>query len=278
MTISQSNGAAPVFCKKNWINKDSSRYGTFTASTMQSLLARIIDGDPLSYWQDGTGSDLPTETITVSLMEGGTQTSRSIDLMIFQNINWKNFLVEYSNDNGGSWATLTGGDYRSGTADLANGTTDLVLNPTPVTANLLRVSIYKTQTANQNKTLGGWIATQVVLQPTGAFEQYEPTTDDNVREADLGNKNISTEFILRSAQEYRWFRAAIGFSLMPTSEMETLETIKTGREAFILWVEPYESKRSVYLCIFRGGWAKRYTSTYKGAGWNWATNVREVQR
>lgn len=274
MTIDTSAKAGPLFCKRNYVNADTKRNGTFLASSNQSLFERIIDGDPLSYWQGSTADDAVTETLTLTLHPRAVQQSVSLDMILFQNINWKNFHVEYSNA-GGAYATVTGGDYRAGTADLADGTVDFLLNPSAFTADTLRISIYRTQGSATNKKLGGLIATAGVVQ-TRAMDSYEVAWRETIRETILGNGARSVAYILRSALSYQLWEAALGFSLIPTADRDLLKAIKDEGLPFVCWPEPAVTKREVYSCLFRGGWAERYTSTYKGAGYSLACNVSEV--
>ena len=94
--------AYPIFASKNYLTQDAIDFGTFTADEMQALLLRVIDGDPFSYWSDSSGSDGTTVVLTFSMQDGAGQIERSPDLILLQNINWKNFIGEWST-NGSDW-------------------------------------------------------------------------------------------------------------------------------------------------------------------------------
>lgn len=277
MPLSVAALARPAFFSRNWINQDAIDYGTFTATEMAGILSRIIDGDPLSYWADSSATDGTTVTITVSLNQRGLTPGRSIDLLLFQNINWKNFIVKYSTDGGATYNTVPGGDYSNGVQNYAAADLALALGTTLTGVTHLQVSITHTQTPNQNKQLGGWIAAQLVLQPAvGAV--IVPGYRENVNTVVLGDKNESDEYVLRSAQTYLWWGASLTFRGLTRAEADTLFTIKTGGLPFILYPEPGERVRDCYLCRFGPGWAPKFLSDgYKAAGILLALEVREVR-
>lgn len=281
MPLSVAAGAKPAFFSKNWITQDSIDYGTFTASEMQALIARVIDGDPLSYWHDSSATDGTEVTLTFSLQDLGVLASRAVDLVLFQNINWKNFVAEYSTNGGASYTPFSGGNYAFGLSPaVAYASSDLQLAlPAQVTGvQYIRVRITHTQTANQSKKLGGVIAAQLVLQASVGdammADDYREVSDVVV----LGNGNETRDYTMRSAQSYLWWGRAVLFRGLTQTEVDTLFTVKVGGEPFVYYPRPGDVVRAAYLCLMApDGWKPKPLSKYLPAGFDLALGLREVR-
>ncbi len=274
-TMTLTTGAFPIFASRNWINQDSVDYGTFTADEMSSLLERVIDGDPLSYWHGSSESDATTVTMTFQLMNRSVLTDRAFDLVCLQNINWKNFLGQYSTDGGSNWSTITGMDYQVATAD--NAETDLIVNiPAGITANAIKFSIYRTITANQQKKAGGIVVCQSAIQLAGGFADYKVDFEETIREMKLGDGTVSREYLLRSAASYERWGASFDCPIVTAAELSTLRTIKREGYPFIFIPEPGDNERDVYLCHFNGRWGHAYMNPVRSVGYMVPMKVKEV--
>jgi hypothetical protein len=281
MALSVAAGAKPAFFSKNWINQDSIDYGTFTASEMQALLSRVIDGDPLSYWHDSSATDGTEVTLTFSLQDLGLLASRAVDLVLFQNINWKNFVAEYSTDGGANYTPFSGGNYASGLSPaVAYASSDLQLAlPAQVTGvQYIRVRITHTQTANQAKKLGGVVAAALVLQASvgdgSMADEHREVTDVVI----LGNGNETHDYTMRSAQSYIWWGRSVLFRGLTKTEVDTLYAVKVGGEPFVYYPRPGDDVRAAYLCLMSAdGWKPKPLSKYLAAGYDLALSLREVR-
>lgn len=272
--ILTGDNAFPIFASKNYINQDALDNGTFSASEMNALVDRIIDGDPESYWQGSSADDTTDVILTFSLNQGATVTARSPDLLIFQNINWKNFVGAWSVD-GFAYSTIASLNYAAGVAN--NAATDLIVNPSDIAlAKYLRFTISKTIVADSKKRCGGIIACLGALQAAGGFSNYKVKYRESVREVELGDKSISREYIYRSAASYDFWAAAFDLEIVTTAELVTLRTIKTNPDPFILVMEPADRPRDSYLCHFDGPWAQAYESAVRTIGFAIPVKVKEV--
>lgn len=266
--------AHPIFASKNYINQDALDFGTFSASEMNALVDRIIDGDPESYWQGSIAADGTEVTLSFSLNQGSALIARSPDLIVLQNINWKNFVGEWST-NGSAWSTIATLNYASGVAD--NALTDLIVNPSDISlAKYLRFRITDTITANAKKKCGGIIACLGALQPAGGFLDYKVQFVEAVREVELGDKSFSREYVMRSAASYDFWGASFVLPIVTAAELSTLRSIKRTAEPFIFIPEPGDNKRDAYLCDFLGAWKHDYENPVRSIGYNVPLKIREV--
>lgn len=281
MALSVASRAAPAWLSRNWINQESVDYGTFTASEMQALLARVIDGDPLSKWNGSTESDGTEVTLTFSLQDLGVLASRAVDLVLCQNVNWKHFVVEYSTNGGASYTPFSGGDYAASNSPATTYTgTDLQLAlPAQVTGvQYIRARITHTQTANQTKRLGGIIAAELKLQTAQGDAILEPDYREQTDVVMLGNGNETRDYTLRSAQSHLWWGHRGELLDLTDAELATLFAIKTAGEPLVYYPRPGDDVRAAYLCHFGAdGWRPRRMSKAPGAGWRLPYTLREVR-
>lgn len=274
-TLTLTSDGYPIFASRNWLNQDSIDYGTFTVTEMDTLIDRIIDGDRFSYWQGSSASDLTTVTMNFDFRKGAVLQSRAFDLVIIQNINWKNFLIEYSNDNGATWATVTGLSYPVGVTN--NSATDLIVNiAAGLTGHMLRVNIYSTITANEAKKCGGIIVCQSVLQLASGFLDFKVKNRENLRENVLADGSLSREIIQRSATSYEFYGASFDCPFVSAAELALLRTIKREGYPFILVLEPGVSPYEAYLCHFDGAWGHAYVNPVRSVGYAIPMKVKEV--
>jgi len=267
--------AHPIFAGKNFLNQDAIDYGTFTAEEMSALISRVIDGDPFSYWQGSTQVD-GDEVIVgpFSFNTGSAVASQTFDLVVLQNINWKNFVGEYSTD-GSTWSTITGLNYASGVAN--NALTDLIVNVTAGhAAKYVRFRVTHTITASQKKKAGGIIVCAGVVQLSGGFLDYKVKMREAVREVELGDKSLSREYIMRSAASYEFWGASFDCPIVTTAEKASLRTIKREGDPFILIPEPGDVKGDAYLCHFDGPWGHEYMNPVRSVGYLIPMKVKEV--
>lgn len=266
--------AFPLFASKNYISQDSIDYGTWTVSEMQSLLDRIIDGDPLSYWAGSTADDTVDVTFILSFMQGSAAIARSPDLIVLQNINWKNFVGYWSAD-GVTYTTIATLNYASGTAN--NAATDLIVNPSDIaSAKFLKFVVSKTISANQAKKCGGIIACLGAVQLSGGFLDYKPIYRETVRELALGDGSLSREYIPRSAHQYDFWGATFDCPVATAAELLALREIKASGDPFIIIPEPGDTPRDAYLCHFGKPWKHGYENEVRSVGYRIPMEVKEV--
>ena len=275
MSLKLSPDANPAFFSKNWINEDAQTFGVFTASEMQAIFENILDGDPLSIWQGTNAVDGTPVVLTVQLMEKGANVNRLIDLTLFQNINWKNFLIEKSIDGGANYTTVPGGDFSFGTQDFSGS--DFALAPSSqITANALRVTITHTQNENEVKRLGGWIAAELKVQLARGFTQWRAAPRANINEVTLGNGRKSREYFLRSTNTHVFWGADYSFTNITQAEVDILLLIQEAGDPFVVYIEPGERPRQAYEVFFRSVWMPAYTNKKRSLGYSFTLQLEEA--
>jgi hypothetical protein len=245
---------------------------------MQALLERVLDGDRFSYWASSTPSDATTVTIEMSFQARTNQMYRQFDLVILQNINWKNFLGEYFDQTSGTYVTIPGMDYQVATAD--NAETDLIVQmPTKKNGNSVRFTIYRTIIANSLKQAGNIIVCDSVVQPTYGMKGYKPGFSGRMNELKLGDGTVSREYVLRSATSYELWRAGFEIQVASQAELNSLRTIKREGKPFIFIPEPGNRKDEVFQVHFDGEWGHAYELAFnRDGGYAIPMKVKEVGR
>ncbi len=272
--IDLTAAGGPIFATRSRINSESRDYGVFTASSMQEIMARIVDGDPESYWHSAVGGDAITETLIASVQLRSALVNRPVDMICLQNINLKNFKLEYSTG-GVTYLTVPGFDYSVGTAD--NDQSDLIKTFSEITPDHYRLTMYRTIVADEVKKVGGIIASLSTVQiTTGGMVKYDRKHREELRSLKMGDGSRSDEAIRRSAVSYEHYGAAVEIELLSKAERDAMRGIKRTGAPFVFVPEPYDSPRDAFGCLFKGVWDDRFTSQYKGTGYTVGFNVEEV--
>jgi hypothetical protein len=268
--------AYPIFCTRNWLSQDTIRYGTFSSTEMSSLLSRVLDGDRFSYFQGDVASDLTTLTIEMSFQNRTASIFRSFNLVILQNINWKNFLGQYFDETTETWTTITGLDFQ-----VSNNTSEdlIVALPASVSGNAVRFTVTTTMTANAYKKVGNIMVCESVLQLSGGFQDYKPGYDENVNRLKMGNGVQSLEYYERAAGGYELWKASFDAPYATLAELKSLRSIKRGGLPVILIPEPYLRPDEAYQCLFDGPWpGHAYINPVRSQGYLIPLRVKEVGR
>jgi hypothetical protein len=270
------DNAFPIFASPNYLCQDAIDYGTFTAAEMSALIKRVIDGDPNSYWQQSSAGSDGSEVIVgpFSFNRGSSLIARSPDLIVLQNINWKNFVGQWSTD-GITWSTIASLNYASGVAN--NSAANLIVNPSDIaSAKYLRFKPTDTITANAKKKVGGIIACLGVVQPSSGFLDYKVKNRESVREVVLGDGTVSREYIMRSAASYEFWGSTLTLPFVTTAELALLRTIKRGGDPFIVIPEPADAPGDAFQCHFDGPWAHEYENPVRSIGYSVPLKLKEA--
>jgi len=255
MALNVASLAKPAFLSRNWIGQDSLDYGTLTATENGTLAGRLIDGDPLSLLNDTSAADGTTWTITASLSEKSLTPGKTVNVLVIQNINWKNFQVKYSTDGGSTYGNVfVGGDYELGTANFAGTDLQLALAADVEDITHIQIDVTHVQASYSDKTkfVGGLIAAELDTQMSRGLRDYVQGEIENKRTVILGDGSVSEDFWLRSAQSYIWWKADFEFRAILIAEVKALQAIRAGRKPFLLYPRPGDDQRAIYQCIFVG--------------------------
>lgn len=270
--------AYPIFATRNWLSQETIDYGTFTSTEMQALLERVLDGDRYSYWQGETASDLTSVVMRLSFQQRTAQVYRSFNLVVLQNINWKNFHGEYFDETTQVWTTITGLDYRAGTAD--NAAEDLIVAlAASESGNEVRFTVTKTFVANDLKKLGNLIVCESVVQLSSGFLDFRPGYTEKVNRLTMGDGTQFVEYSGRSAASHELWKATFDAPYASRAELLMLRGIKRGGLPFILIPEPANNPDEAYQCLFDGAWpGHAYQHPIRSLGYLIPLRVREVGR
>ncbi len=170
---------------------------------------------------------------------------------------------------------MPGFDFQIGTAD--NTDADIIKSFTAVSANLLRLSMFRTFVADDQKRVGGLFACLSTVQlSTGGMVKYDKRFREKIRTVRLGDGSRSDELVLRSATSYEHFGASVQLDLASRAERDSLRSIKRAGTQFVVVPEPFEVPRDVFTCFFRGAWTDKYMTSFTGAGYRIGFNIEEA--
>lgn len=276
MALDLTLADAPIFASKNWLNSDSPDFGLFTTNSLPAILERIFDGDPFSQWGSATNTDGEEITIEFSLQDLQLLINRNVDIIALQNINWKNFKVEFKK-NADAYAIVPGLDHRvSVGVDGDNTEPDIILNPSTLDVDHFRISITHTFDVDDFKLMGGFVAGESVVQLSNGLSKIQREFREDVQENKLGNGDIDREYTRRSAASYEHWGAKCEAQFVTEAQMDSVRGIKRDGDAFVFIPEPGSRKQDVFLCHFKGRWRDSYEGQNKGAGKKWPFVVQEV--
>lgn len=265
MSLDLTVVGGPIFGSRSRVNTESRDFGTFTVSSMQAILRRIVDGDPFSFWQSATGDDTNDEIIDITFQDKSNKIIKAIDFIVLQNFNGRLFKIEQK-AGGGSLAVIPEFDF---SVTPYTGGPDLILEISELSPDTLRLTISTTQTANDFKKLGGFYASKSVFQLTqGSVKKYDERFRERVREVVLGDNSRSREYNRRSATSYEHWGAQKEFQYASEAERDFMRQIKRGGEVFTYVPEAFDVPRNVFTTNFKGAWRSKYQADNKGAGYS----------
>lgn len=278
MTLSIASGANPALLSRNWLSQDTIDFGTLTADEQASLVDRIIDGDRKSRWNGTNSTDGSSVSIWGDFRQGGGLVARRLDVVILRNINWKNFLIEYSTTGAaGPWTDLPTGDYQSGVQD--NAKTDLILVEASTITGVKALKASPTHTfgpTSDLKRCGEIIAAQLLVQFSYGFDKLPRQPIENVGVVKLGSGKTSKEYIMRSAYtDVKWSGVA-NLSHIPESELLTVLDIREQGYPFTFLPEPGERASEAYQVFLKKPPKYDYTALVKSGGYTINLDMEEV--
>lgn len=243
--FSQAQGAKPVFLSNSYLTRDSFNAGGIAVSSGDAYKARAYDMTRGSRWLSVGSSDAVTETYQAKFYLGSLWLAQNVDCLILADTNLKNFKFEYS-VGGGALTIFPGMDYRVGTADFA-GTDLIVPIANAVSADLLLLTAYRTQVANQEK-YAKILACAVKFQAGRGLSTYKKTPIDVEKEVEMGDKSTKTTYVMRSPASYRFYRAQLGFLGCSEADRAALEGLATLGDSFVFLPEPGDKPADLFRC------------------------------
>lgn len=285
MPLIKTPGAAPIFFSFPLLNSFADSAAQIVATSMQALVHRIYQLDPSAYWQGSLGaSDAQTEIITMGLYKGSLLNSASIDSFLILNNNLANFVIEYCTDyvagaggaaGAGTWTAVTGGTVTGNTS------TDFQLFlASPITANGLRLTMTTTITPNQQKVVGCFIPMLSTFQLSNPPSKFVPVARQKRLDVILADGTIDTTFFYWSDNSFTLFDLEFEFDYLNISnstDKSNLDAIFLSPNAFMVYPEPGDTPRAIYLGIFdSGSYLPNFNTQWKGGGRKIPFRIKQV--
>lgn len=270
---------APIFLTKNYVNKDviyaydlGDAAAVYTASSNQSLLSRVMEMDPLSYWNSATADDDNTEVINIALYEGRVLTTRTdIGLIALLNTNAKSFKIELSSNGGSTFHTT----YTVTNNALENYVIDT--SSSVKSANHIRITIYSTITVDAYKKVGTVVLAGVLKQMTDRPNYPTVRSDrENIKVLVMGDGSENITYIKRSAASFSFYQCNFTFSPITAADILALRTFRRANPAFLFYPEPYDKPSELYYCRFDGPFQEEPWVEYRPAGYKLSFAVTEI--
>lgn len=267
-------GAFPIFASRNYLNNETETYGTFTTTEMSSILNRIFDGDPNSYWQGSSSSDSTTVTITFTFNNKSAIVSRTIDMIAFLNINWKNFTVK-SSSNGVTYALITGLDYSA--TDYADD--DLIVNVTAgIATKYIQIAITTTQVADAKKKLGQAFFTLGTFQATEGYADYQRVLKErgNLRVQIMADGRQRQERLKYSGASSKFIESTFDLVNLTEAQLVLLRTMERDNLPITFFSQPGDVKRDVQHSWISADMPDAYENPLRTAGYRVTVKLTEV--
>ncbi len=277
MAIDVSNIGGPIIASRSRVNEDSRKFGTFTATHSQTLLRRITDGDPESFWHDEGDGDAVPSILELSVQFRTAIINEPVNVIALQNINWKRFKVERSSTGAaGPFVIIPELNFTG----VDNTATDLIVAPDIFSANFYKITIesaFGAASPDEFKRLGGFYPCLNLLQTVRGLMTNPRSDRSQERVNILANGGEHTQFRLRSALSHKHYQSTPTFQLMTDEELALLNAIDE-QGTIISWMpEPGRRNRIVRTCRIKSV-KSDLESTFSGAGHRVSAKVSEIGR
>lgn len=219
----------------------------------------------------GDNSDATTSTIRIEFAS-----SKNIDRIAFQNINWKGFRVYY-NSNTANLLTLDSTCPTNTSRWTQNSATSLFLKCTTITASIITIEITTTMSANAEKACGElWISEKYysfVDNPTA--NNYKPNYDRKEYEHSMSDGGTCVYFIQDN------YKAEIKRLYVSSSEHDSLLGLHNLYTPFVFVPEPTGTgwNSNIYEVNWVGAFEfEQFQDNYKGNGYTGTMRLKETPR
>ena len=255
--------AEPKIYTKNYVFSDC----VFTSSHGDTFMNRIYDRDRDSQWISSGADDDSTEvTLQVDFYEGGVVQTRTINRIILINHNLKDPTIEHWD--GSDWQTFDTGS--------ALATSHNIFTNDGVSVTKIRIRCSTTQVADAEKAIGELIACNTNIDFSQDVTSYQPlgvSTETNIKLADGSNHRTVIKHTLNRSIKYE---ATFTFMYLTTAEVDELRQLKESGASFLFHPESSQRIDEIYYVNWIGQFKPKYVSPYKGAGYQFDMQVREI--
>lgn len=191
---------------------------------------RAIDKNPVTYWRSVGSTDLVVEEIEIVFSE-----AKAIDRLLLVDHNWKQFTAQYFT--GGSYtdfAAVVGIDgSKASISETAFADDTAYYEFTEVTTTKIKLTITKTQTADQEKYINQIIATKELGTLQGFPNISQVEYDRNIRKKEM----LSGKSLINKSEESS--KINIRFKDYPPSlsaDIDLMFSLHDRDTNFLIWV------------------------------------------
>ncbi len=266
MALTLTAGAAPIFLSKNYFSKDANVYGgTFTVTSSSALGPRLYDMDPFAFWLSSGSTDGDSQVLMSQLYEGYAIAQRTVKFFAMLNTNAKNFVVEYSTDNGSTWTNVV---------TVTGNTAPNYLYELP--AEILLVSAWRVTitttfaitglAAGGEKKVGTICVHNVLYQTSQPPEKLKRIYYSNAKIVVLADYSEDITRTKRSPASHQFYGCELSYANLPDEDRDALRTVDRENPNFCLMPEPGDRLGDLFYGRFVGDWQDEPTDEFKGAG------------
>jgi len=271
--------APPIWLTKNFFNRFSAENSGITVSTGEAFKERPIDFVRETKWTSVGSSDGSPETYAGKLFESTAQTVRSVDFIALLGINLKNFIFQYSDDNGATFTTLPELNFpaTSPVADFS-GTDKLVTLASPVDIDLFQIIATDVQAGTgTEKEISEIILATANFQPSKGFVKYEKAYEDQVKTVKLADGSIDSTNLFRGDAGFDFYRSSMSFMGVSQAQRELFLARKRDTDPFVIFPEPGNVPADAFFCRFRpSSFKEKYISMHRAAGYEIKFDLEEL--
>jgi hypothetical protein len=202
---------------------------TATASSNSSSANNILTNRQLTYWQSIGSDDSTTETITITYNKTVT-----IDRILLNRINWKEFTVQY--DVAGTPTDFTSvigldGSLPGGISETTFADETAYYEVDSITTTGIIITATKTQTADQEKLIYNLFTTEEL----GTLEGFPQISAIDITRNNRLSTGLSGLANIQKGYEIKNF--SLAFSNHPyQSDYDLMKTLVDSQDSFLAWI------------------------------------------
>lgn len=258
----------PKFYNKNVLSSMSQLSGGYVSGS--STLSRLFDrGDSIQWASVGANNDSVPVDMRVSVDSGTT-----ISTIVLKNHNFYPGGYSLSYWNGSTWAAFSN-ESRTTITDTA-GKVHTIATFTAQALQPTGVLIYMLTTGYHYEKMVGEIILTDVNFVGPDFASYDPRWREKTKDVVLGDGSLHRVYTKDEAGRTGKYEASAKFTYLTKQQRDNLKSLKDSATHFIVQPESVTNPEEFYTVHWANAWDEKYMSSYKGAGYEVALNLREV--
>lgn len=261
--LTLTSGAKPIFLGPNKFNRHADNESDLSVTSQSSLRHRLYDMDPNAYWESLASTDSVQEIIEAGLWDSGVQSLISIDFFAILGHNLKGFTVEFSADNGATWAHSYA--YLAQTA--GNTLRSLAAS---ISVNRMRVkmdTVHTSWTTNTEKHVGTIVVGLGTFQAPVGMNPYKRRLRVKDKTARMHDGSIRRNYVYRSDASIGFYEASLGFPGLTDAQLTNFRTVLLSASPFCFIPEPYDRPGEIFQCLaVPGTYNENYLSLSRSGG------------